>query len=150
MSNTLSSKSGDITLIPVGTHCILELYGCPEHLLNDVVVIKQALKEAAKSARSTLLDEVSYQFSPHGVTALALLAESHISIHTWPERGYLAADVFTCGEHTKPEDACQFLLETFRAQNHSFLKLPRGRSITDIRHIPMEDSPLKCLTTPAI
>lgn len=135
MSNTLASKSDDTSLIPVGTHCILELYNCPEHLLNDVALIKQALRRAAENARSTLLDEITYQFNPHGVTAVALLAESHISLHTWPELGYLAADVFTCGQHTQPEDACQYLLETFCAGSHAFFKLPRGRFLPNTRYI---------------
>ena len=112
--------------IPVGVHCILELYDCPPELLNDINFIKTALKEAAITAKSTLLDEVAHQFHPQGVTALALLAESHISIHTWPENGYLAADVFTCGEHAKPVDACKFLVEIFQAGNHVLMKLPRG------------------------
>jgi S-adenosylmethionine decarboxylase len=112
--------------IPVGVHCILELYNCPTELLNDIAFIKEALQQAAKTARSTLLDQIAYQFSPYGVTALALLAESHISIHTWPENGFLAADVFTCGEHAKPVEACEFLVQAFQAGNHVLMKLPRG------------------------
>ncbi len=135
MSVTLPSMPVNLSSVPIGTHCILELYNCPWQLLNDVSFIQRTLREAANSAQSTLLDEVSFQFNPQGVTALALLAESHISIHTWPERGYLAADVFTCGEHTQPEKACQYLLEAFRAQDHAFFQLPRGKYASTIRQV---------------
>ncbi|MBF2067468.1 MAG: adenosylmethionine decarboxylase [Calothrix sp. C42_A2020_038] len=113
--------------VPVGVHCILELYNCPMDLLNDIEFIKQTLEEAAKTARSTLLHRIAHQFHPQGVTALALLAESHISIHTWPENGYLAADVFTCGEHAKPVEACQYIARAFKSGKHLLMKLPRGR-----------------------
>ncbi len=113
--------------VPVGVHCMLELYGCPVELLNDIEFIKQTLADAAEIARSTLLERISHQFHPQGVTALALLAESHISIHTWPENGYIAADVFTCGEHTKPVDACQFIARAFKSSKHLLMKLPRGK-----------------------
>ncbi|RUT09112.1 hypothetical protein DSM106972_011650 [Dulcicalothrix desertica PCC 7102] len=113
--------------VPVGVHCILELYGCPPNLLNDIEFIRNTLEEAATTARSTLLDKIAHQFHPQGVTALALLAESHISIHTWPENGYLAADVFTCGEHAKPVEACEYIAQAFKSGKHILMKLPRGR-----------------------
>lgn len=113
------------SLVQVGKHCILELYGCSSGLLNDAVFIQQALRDAAAHANSTLLHEVKHEFHPQGVTALALLAESHISIHTWPEVGYAAADVFTCGQHTTPEKACKYLIKAFQAHQHMFLRLPR-------------------------
>lgn len=133
----------DRSLVSVGIHCILELYDCPTDVLNEVVFIKQTLQEAAKIARSTLIGQIAHQFHPQGVTALALLAESHISIHTWPEIGYAAADVFTCGEHTKPEKACEYLVQTFRASKHSLLKLPRRMLSSDIRQME------KCLLVEA-
>jgi S-adenosylmethionine decarboxylase len=113
--------------VPVGVHCILELYNCQADLLNDIEFIKKTLEEAAITARSTLLERISHQFHPQGVTALALLAESHISIHTWPENGYLAADVFTCGEHAKPVEACEYIARAFKSGKHILMKLPRGR-----------------------
>ena len=75
---------------------------------------------------STLLQLVSHQFEPQGVTALALLAESHMSIHTWPENGYAAIDVFTCGRTATPEAACAFLVEQFGAARHRLKVLSRG------------------------
>ena len=122
-------------MVPVGTHCILELYECPTDLLNNLVFIRDSLQEAAKRAKSTLLKEITHQFHPYGVTALALLAESHISIHTWPELGYIAVDIFTCGQHTEPEKACKFLLEAFQASNHVILNFPRGRLTPQLQEL---------------
>src|SRR5690606_21002118 len=83
----------------------LELYECPPTRLDDPEAVVAALRSAATSAGATMLSHVVHRFTPHGVTALGLLAESHISIHTWPERGYVACDVFTCGDRTDPERA---------------------------------------------
>lgn len=110
----------------IGTHCILELYGCPRTLLNDREFVKNAVRDATEHGLAALVGEVSHQFQPHGVTALGLLAESHISIHTWPEHGYAAADVFTCGETANPQRACVYLVRAFRAARHSLTKLVRG------------------------
>ena len=138
MLRSLSGQLGDKSLAPVGIHCILELYGCPSSLLDDPLFIRKRLQEAAKQAKSTLLGEVLHEFEPQGVTALVLLAESHISIHTWPEQGYAAVDVFTCGQHTDPEQACLYLTQTFQAREHSLCKLPRKPPITEaIGHASM-------------
>lgn len=125
--NNPSYASDNKPLVPVGSHCILELYECPNHLLNDFEFISQALKEAVKQAKSTLLKELTHQFEPYGITAIALLAESHISVHTWPEIGYVAVDMFSCGEDAEPEKACHYLTEAFQASKHVLLTLPRGR-----------------------
>jgi S-adenosylmethionine decarboxylase len=122
-----------VSSAPIGSHCILELFGCPSQLLDDTQFIQSAIQEAVKSANATLLKEISYQFEPFGVTALALLSESHISIHTWPETGYIAIDVFTCGEHTRPEQACLRFIEAFEAQDHSLITFPRGQFTPTIR-----------------
>jgi S-adenosylmethionine decarboxylase len=93
----------------VGKHCILELYDCNPQKLDDEAFLRTAITTAAKRAGATLLNLITHRFEPQGVTGLALLAESHISIHTWPESGYAAVDVFTCGDHTMPERACDVL-----------------------------------------
>ena len=109
----------------VGKHCILELYGCDQRKLDDEAFLRTTITTAAKRAGATLLNLITHRFEPQGVTGLALLAESHISIHTWPENGYAAVDVFTCGDHTMPEQACAVLCSEFRAKRHalrSFLR----------------------------
>ncbi len=109
----------------VGKHCILELYECDCVKLNDEAFLRTSLNNAAKFAGATVINLTTHKFEPQGVTGLALLAESHISIHTWPESGYAAVDVFTCGNHTMPERACDFLYKELCAKRHaikSFLR----------------------------
>lgn len=112
-----------------GTHCIAELYDCPPELLNDESFIKDALRGAVDQGRATLLHEVSHHFHPQGVTALGLIAESHIAIHTWPELRYAAADVFTCGERANAENACRHLVRALRAGRHAIRTLARGEEL---------------------
>jgi S-adenosylmethionine decarboxylase len=85
---------------------------------------------AAAESGSTLLSLTSHHFDPQGVTALGLLAESHISIHTWPENGYAAADVFTCGSHCDPKRACEFLAEQLQSDRHTLSVVERGSSVS--------------------
>ena len=109
----------------VGKHCILELYECDPSRLDDEAFLRTSITTAAKSAGATLLNLITHRFEPQGVTGLALLAESHISIHTWPESGYAAVDVFTCGDHTMPEQACAVMRDELKARRHalrSFLR----------------------------
>ena len=109
----------------VGKHCILELYECDTERLDDEAFLRTTITTAAKRAGATLLNLITHRFDPQGVTGLALLAESHISIHTWPESGYAAIDVFTCGDHTMPEQACEVLRQELKAGRHalkSFLR----------------------------
>lgn len=113
-----------------GNHCILELYNCPEELLDDERFIRQTLRYAAEKSGSTLLAIVSHKFDPQGVTAIGLLAESHISIHTWPEMGYAAADVFTCGICCDPVKACRILIERCKAGRHTQEQVERGSAVT--------------------
>ena len=99
----------------IGIHCMAELYECPHHLLDDESFIKSALRKAVDEGFATLLHEVSHHFQPQGVTALALIAESHLAIHTWPEHGYAAIDVFTCGDRANAEKACMYLARALDA-----------------------------------
>lgn len=114
-----------------GVHCICELYDCPSRLLNDVAFIEQSLRNAADRGMATLLHEVSHKFHPQGVTALGLIAESHLAIHTWPECGYAAVDVYTCGDRASAEKACHYLVQALEAQRHSMRKLDRGVGVSN-------------------
>jgi S-adenosylmethionine decarboxylase len=102
------------------------LYECPADVLNDDVFIQTSLKNAVAHANATLLEQVSRRFEPQGVTAVAVLAESHMSIHTWPEFGYAAVDVFTCGSHAIPKRACEYLIQTLNPGRHSLKRVERG------------------------
>jgi S-adenosylmethionine decarboxylase len=108
-----------------GKHCVLELYAADSFLLNDEAFVRESLVEAARVANATLLDVSTHLFEPQGVTGFVLLAESHISIHTWPELGYAAIDVYTCGISTKPEVACSYLYDRFNAKEQKLQTLLR-------------------------
>ena len=82
---------------PVGRHLIVELGGCDPARLDDPEAVRQAIREGAAAAGARLLSEIVHRFEPVGVTGLGLLAESHLAVHTWPERGYAAVDLMTCG-----------------------------------------------------
>jgi len=114
--------SNDEKFIHQSKHFLLELYGCDYEKLNDESFLRCSLNRAAKLAKATVLNLISNKFEPQGVTAIALLAESHISIHSWPESNYSAVDIFTCGQNMQPELASQYLIETLNAEEH-FLRV---------------------------
>ena len=105
-------------LIYQSKHFLLELYSCDFEKLNDESFIRCTLNKAAKLANANVLNLISNKFEPQGVTAIALLAESHLSIHTWPECNYAAIDIFTCGQNMKPENASQYLKKTLIAKEY--------------------------------
>ena len=110
----------------LGKHYILELCDANEVSLNTKEHIMGSLREAIKIANATLLEEIAIEFTPQGITAVCLLSESHMSIHTWPEKKYAAVDVFTCGDHTDPFAACDFLINAFQSQTHKLRVINRG------------------------
>ena len=121
-NQNLSSFSNDPNLSHQSKHLLLELYKCDYEKLNDESFLRCTLNRAAKLAKATVLNLISNKFEPQGVTAIALLAESHISIHTWPESNYSAVDIFTCGKNMLPELASQYLIESLKAEEH-FLRV---------------------------
>ena len=133
----------------IGIHCICELYDCPRELLNDEAFVKNALREAVSKGFASLLHEVSHRFHPQGVTALALIAESHVAIHTWPEHGYVAADAFTCGDRASAEKACQHLVEAFQAGKHSIRTITRGDELSGKPAIPTDGAEPHSVLTPS-
>ena len=110
----------------LGRHLLLELKECNEELLDDLDFIRECLNEAAIRCGAVVVGESFYHFSPHGVSGVVNIAESHISIHTWPEYGYAAADVFTCGDTVTPEEAAATIAEKLEAGNRSVIELRRG------------------------
>ena len=99
-------------------HFLLELYRCDFEKLNDESFLRCTLNNAAKLANAKVLNLISNKFEPQGVTAIALLAESHLSIHTWPEAQYSAVDIFTCGQNMKPDLSCKYLIQSLMAEEH--------------------------------
>ena len=125
-SQILSSLSDEQKLSHQSKHLLLELYRCNREKLNDESFLRCILNRAAKLANATVLNLISNKFEPQGVTAIALLAESHISIHTWPESNYSAVDIFTCGQNMMPEQASQYLIEALKAEEHFMRVIDRN------------------------
>jgi S-adenosylmethionine decarboxylase len=110
----------------VGKHCILELYECHSSRLDDEAFLRDTITTAAKRAGATLLNLITHRFEPQGVTGLALLAESHISIHTWPERNFAALDIFVCGD-CDPHRAVPVIQDAFSPSRIDLDEQRRGR-----------------------
>ena len=109
----------------LGTHCLFELYGCDAERINDPDFLDDVLQRAALVSNATLIKTFVHQFDPQGVTGFALLGESHISLHSWPESGYVAADVYTCGDKAIPELACEYLFKQLKAKASSISTFKR-------------------------
>jgi S-adenosylmethionine decarboxylase len=110
----------------LGRHLLLELFDCDLDAISNLETVKGALIEAAKRAQATIVDVVFHEFNPFGISGIVVIAESHLSIHTWPEYRYAAVDVFSCGEVLQPEVAVRYLVEQFGAERTSVVELARG------------------------
>lgn len=127
---------------PLGVHYLVELAGCPAELLNDIDYVRDSLLDAARKAQATIVSHKFNMFNPHGVSGFVVIAESHISIHTWPELGYAAVDIFTCGHFDLTEKAAKYLVESFKPQRQFTYKLYRGincRSSEDLLNSDFSD-----------
>jgi len=118
----LSQRSHTDSGLATGRHLLIDLYTRSE-LLTDPLLMERSIRAAADACGATLLQYHSQGFSGGGLTAFAMLAESHISSHTWPEHEFAAFDVFTCGPHTDPHLACRVLEQFY---------LPRRIEVRDI------------------
>jgi S-adenosylmethionine decarboxylase len=110
----------------LGRHLILELKGCRPDLLDDLPYIQETMLHAAESTGATIVGETFHKFAPQGVTGVVAIAESHLCIHTWPEYGYAAADISTCGEGFDPQDAADVLVDRLEASDPVRTELVRG------------------------
>jgi len=109
-----------------GRHLILDLYDCSAEVLDDYDYLSQILETALQMSNATILRIFGEKFQPQGVTLLALLAESHASIHTWPEMGYAAVDLYTCGDTTNTHRAAEFLKHKLKAKISEERELTRS------------------------
>lgn len=125
----------------LGKHLILELYGCPAESLNDPVLIENSLTAAVKASGATLIKPFFHQFAPQGVSGVIIIAESHFTIHTWPEYNYAAVDVFTCGEVIDMDEAVEVIRTMLNAQSLQKMGIDRGMldiPENSLRHKPEE------------
>ncbi len=109
-----------------GRHLILDLYDCDQELLDDYDELERLLQVALNMAGANILRIFGEKFQPQGVTLLALLAESHASIHTWPELGYAAIDLYTCGDTTNTHRAAEFLKTKLKSKQAEEKELVRS------------------------
>ncbi|HEY6879198.1 MAG TPA: adenosylmethionine decarboxylase [Polyangiales bacterium] len=112
-------------MTPRGTHLLVECRGCTPAVLNDPAALEDVLRAAAAAIGARVISAAFHAFAPHGVTGVLLLAESHLSIHTWPEHGYAAIDLFTCGP-TEPQLAEPILRASLGASELASMVVERG------------------------
>jgi S-adenosylmethionine decarboxylase len=123
----------------LGKHLIIELFQCDRAILNNPQTLEQHLLEAVKLSGATIIQPFFHQFSPHGISGIVVIAESHFSVHTWPEYGYCALDIFTCGDQIDGHQALKYLKKELRALNASAMEIKRGvldLPESEIKHKP--------------
>jgi S-adenosylmethionine decarboxylase len=110
----------------LGRHLLCEYHGCDRELLNRPDALRTVLLAAVDRSGATPIHDFVHNFTPHGVTGIVVIAESHFAIHTWPEYGFAAVDLFTCGDTVDPWAAFEHLAMSLRAASHSVIELRRG------------------------
>lgn len=120
----------------LGTHHLIELRNCNPNIISNLKEVQDILITAAKKADATIVEVAFHEFSPFGISGMVVIAESHLSIHTWPEHDYAAVDIFTCGKVLKPGKAVAYLIEKFQCKNPSVVELKRGFISSENRKFP--------------
>jgi len=110
----------------LGQHVLAEFFECDPNILNNVSLIEKLMMEAALECGATVVQKCFHMFNPYGVSGVVIIAESHLAIHTWPELGYAAVDLFTCGDKCDPKVSYQYLKNKFNSKNSSYRELKRG------------------------
>ena len=104
----------------------VDLIACNPERIKFKVEVRDLFLYAVKECGATYIDDIFYQFEPYGVTGIVLIAESHFSLHTWPEEGYVSFDIFTCGTTMKSDTAIEILHSGFEAQDKKVRIISRG------------------------
>ena len=110
----------------LGKHLLIELYGCDNQKIDDLIFVKKTLIQSAKISGAHIVKTFFHKFSPQGVSGIIVISESHFSIHTWPEHGYCALDIFTCGKNIDSDKALDFLKKKFESHDFLLKKIRRG------------------------
>jgi S-adenosylmethionine decarboxylase len=134
------------TLKALGRHILAEFFHCDVERLNDPVFIQNLMMEAARACGATIVQSIFHSFNPHGVSGVVVIAESHLAIHTWPEYGHAAVDVFTCGDRIDPWVALETLREGLRAREVSskeVARIPLKRGVPTLE--PLRGQELACV-----
>ncbi|OFI07766.1 S-adenosylmethionine decarboxylase proenzyme precursor [Clostridium acetireducens DSM 10703] len=110
----------------LGRHILAEIYGCNAEMLDNKDFIEKIMVDSALKSGAEVREVAFHKFSPQGVSGVVVISESHLTIHTWPELGYAAVDVFTCGDRINPWDACNYITEWLEAKNMTATEVKRG------------------------
>ena len=110
----------------LGKHILIELNECNKDLLNDIEFLRATLSDVARQIGATVIKDTFYQFTPQGVSGVVIIAESHLSIHTWPEYNFAAVDVFTCGDVIEPKNAVKPLSDKLKSRSTTYIEIKRG------------------------
>jgi len=110
----------------LGKHFLLDLKDCNAHLLNDMDFIKNVLYSVATGAGTPVIGESFHRFEPQGLSGVVLITGAHLCIHTWPEYGYAAIDIFTYGDPFQPDDVAGTIVEKLECKNPAIVELKRG------------------------
>jgi S-adenosylmethionine decarboxylase len=121
------NNGGGLNSGALGHQLMVEYYGCSPERLNRVDHVRSAMLEAAKATGATVVGEVFHEFNPHGISGVVVIAESHLAIHTWPEYGYAAVDLFTCGDEIDPYKGFDLLRAELSADRFEVREFFRGR-----------------------
>ncbi|MEX0662538.1 MAG: adenosylmethionine decarboxylase [Balneolaceae bacterium] len=110
----------------LGRQILVEFYDCDQSKINDVSYIENSLIQATKASKATIISHNFHKFSPYGISGVVVIAESHVTIHTWPEYNYAAVDIFTCGDTIDPWVIQEQLKDYFESKSVSSMEMKRG------------------------
>lgn len=120
----------------LGHQLLVEYYDCTPEKLNDVEFVRRSMVKAAGEAGAKVVGELFHRFEPHGVSGVVVIAESHLTIHTWPEYSYAAVDLFTCGDELDPHRGLLALKQAFESERYEIKEIFRG-------YLTPQDGPLR-------
>ena len=115
----------------LGTHLLVDFYGCDPAVINDSYTLIALAVQAVRKSGATVVRTATHHFEPQGVSGIVLIAESHLSFHSWPEHGVLCLDYFSCGDSINPQIAIEYLLDILKPERVSFCSRNRGTNYDD-------------------
>lgn len=127
--------------VHLGQHVLAEFFECDPNILNSPQLVEKLMVEAALECGATIVQKCFHMFNPYGVSGVVIISESHFAIHTWPELGYAAVDLFTCGDKCDPKISYEYLRKMFNSKSTSYTELKRG--IIDEETLKVSQSPFE-------
>ncbi|GAX90639.1 adenosylmethionine decarboxylase [Effusibacillus lacus] len=114
----------------MGRHVIAELWGCDPEKLNNMSLVEKVMVNAALEAGAEVREVTFHKFTPHGVSGVVIISESHLTIHSFPEHGYASVDVYTCGDRIDPRVACDYITRMLDCNRREWIQIERGEGFT--------------------